>query len=328
MLLFCRDGILRETIFKRDLVDGKFGDGYYYDIPLTTMETILSNRFLSHLSSCVEFEPGLTLREFMSNLMPWAELVQAITKTDITKYFAAMSPPSKQIYDRLIIRTVIEFSAITKIEPVDAEIEAYADTCGYWVLGNPIITDKYQTGIHVECYGQKNDVNDRFSCMMVPVSQIADVPLVIGDAIVTDRNERSNHLTNPSVINPSNPLVNVYKGTDGKSLYGIHASHTPSMIDLLTGIISGIGFHGDPEDTELVRDDIETSLKECMEHRDDASYFTTVISLDEFKALPDVKPIRNRRETRFDEDDEMRYTRELIELASLRCDVRKRREEG
>ncbi|MFP5514822.1 MAG: hypothetical protein ACLGJC_17270 [Alphaproteobacteria bacterium] len=199
---------------------------------------------LGHVRSLPEFEPGLTVAELMRCLRPWAEVLSRMGWCDFDAWDRALAPP----HLRLVGDTDGEPTA--QDEPPVVEmvitptITATAERTGHWAL------DIDWETLGVFAWPRVDDETGRqdlyCSLSFSPPAEWAHLPIRI---------ERHAKISNMDIAATGRRLFTNAVASTKHALSTIEVF--PSFLDtIVLGFLDDISFHGSPEETLEVRDEV------------------------------------------------------------------------
>ena len=287
MIVFCRDGILRFEMWE---YNRKLKSGKYYAVPMTEYEKQSHSSFLYNLGRSFSFEEGLTLREMMVNLKPWAGLISDLADMDYSAFLRevektpkVMTIDGKSADPQYADFSHIEISGCITIDALPKYKKKQSSDEDDWLgrINSPMITDKYHitemwdySGIIKTPYFDENAGMQvsRYSLSFVPLCEIAHLPVILKTNIgLYDQSpgggSRSHLSHGCSLFNPDNPLLTAHKGMDGTvCTYGVSVPYNPSFFKaIILGVFREMGFHGSPESRDERLGEIHERIDEVNE---------------------------------------------------------------
>ena len=286
-LIFCRDGILRlsEWFYETSKKSGR-----HVDIPLYLVEEHGDPfKFLKCLGAFVEFEDGLTVKEFFNNLAPWKEVMEGIACMDFEAFLEEVNKPCEKPLENL---SHIEITQYISFEAVaDFEGDLFADDMFEKVPGKKYykmkdfkskITDRVEMKsfwtqtcmlITPEDDGQGNKY-DSVGLSYSPINEWAHVPMKIAKPRIHDQTYNSDYMSiKESLFNHNHPCV----GEKHERLATLNIeTDGPNFIDTVVyGFLWDVGFHYSPvsrdkfgEELKERADEVDEDFKSDVEFKD------------------------------------------------------------
>lgn len=263
LLIFCKDGHIR---YKNDLPDDR-------KFPLLNLEALYKTHYTgnmlgfwkNHWKNPIEFEEGLTFREFMLNLEPWVEIFQNIIPEavnlnafiqEVKKPFL-MTTKEKMNYPDLC--DYISINQVTSLIPIVFRKEKN----NYLPINQT--NGKYQSIFQIQMTGGYNDLrNDNFRIENYPLNILGNKPIYINrnHYFIVDRfnNDVSKHNNIPkSIFNE-----NAYGSFEFNEVQDLIISERKiCILDILTEAFQS--FFSSPEERDF-------KMQQIREYFEDSSF--------------------------------------------------------
>lgn len=285
--VFCRDGVLR---LHRAARDHQTGADYPLLLPVVGVERVLNlPQLLSLLYRGFEFEEGLTMRELMDNLEPWASLVSQLSGIDFPAFLAEAhlpAPEGQRIddVDRVEIRWRAELSAMSAYdEPpgahgVDDFLRRIPGSRAYTLIKRPpLVTDQLEyeggwdaVGVYRElqpAYEGAPPTIEDCSFLGTSLSCWAHLPVTVSlSGEIHDRTPGSPHLTDRGGVLRSGAAPDREARKRRMTVTG------PTLFDgVVMALLHPIGFFGPPAAREHAVASIRDAAAEIDRQRKEDS---------------------------------------------------------
>ncbi len=290
--VFCRDGVLRLC---EGVWDRRTEEHHHVLLPVTGLERVLERPvFLSLLHRSFELEEGITVRELMNNLSPWASLVSPLSGIDFPAFFAeahAPEPDGQRVDDveRVDMRWRADVSAVPAYDDppgvtgLDAILRRIPGSRSYTLVENPpLITDEVileggwdAVGVYREprpAYDGAPPTVEHGSLLGAPLSCWAHLPVTVSrSGEIHDRTPGSPHLTDRGgVLRPVGKPVGRSATTAGQPRMRRLAVPGPTLFDgILIALLRPMGFFGPPAARDQVVSDMHESAAELERQTDE-----------------------------------------------------------
>ena len=280
-MLFCRDGVLRHREW---IYDRRTKSGRHVLLPLHVLEGHHPRKFEKQLTYGVEFEDGLTVREFFLNLKPWADLLVGIACMDFPAFVAEVEKPLAADAHTDLSHIEIYASASLEAKPAfEREGDLFDNMTPIaggrlyrWNSPTPKITDRlefehswgysaYYKEKQVEDHGDWKNEYDHCSVSYCPLTRWHHLPIRFAPKMtVYDEagGVGADYLTvKEPLFNPNHPWVKTIRTDDGRLVrHELEVdAPTPTFMDaIVRGFLWDVGFHYSPaQRDEMVEDLIE-----------------------------------------------------------------------
>lgn len=300
--IFCRDGVLRLREYFYDS-DKKMGGKI--DLPLFIIEQIDDKyKFLKCLGELVEFEDGLTVKEFFNNLAPWAEIMEGLACMDFPAFLTEVNKPCEKPLENIShieIMAYYEFSVRPDFERVSVK-DMFEKVPGkkYSVLKpmSPIYTNEIELEYYWR-YTAKLETptnDDGYECTEVgldysPINEWAHVPMKFAKNVVYDRTINSDYSSfKESLFNSGHPS---FKSNEYGAIISISTPPPTFFHSILRGFLWEIGFHYSPVKRDKLTEELKQQIKEIDDDLEQNEDIDDIMDDDkeEYIREPDEKEI-------------------------------------